>query len=185
MVMRRLGSGERSTPLDLVFLIIFGIGFGYVEAAVVSYLRALTKFHQNYSISHYKVLLNLGFITFVQPAHSILVNGRIADIEVGREAMTILMLACVAYVSTRVWSQRCGAFLVCFACWDISYYGWLRVLDDWPRSLFTRDVFFLIPVTWIGPVITPLIICLGMLVVGVILFRDQPTWGRSRRFAKF
>ncbi|HEY1223482.1 MAG TPA: hypothetical protein VGE75_08310, partial [Acidimicrobiales bacterium] len=86
--MRRLGSGERSTPLDLVFLIIFGIGFGYVEAAVVSYLRALTKFHQNYSISHYKVLLNLGFITFVQPAHSILVNGRIADIEVGREAMT-------------------------------------------------------------------------------------------------
>ncbi|HEY1222324.1 MAG TPA: hypothetical protein VGE75_02365, partial [Acidimicrobiales bacterium] len=90
-----------------------------------------------------------------------------------------------AYVSTRVWSQRCGAFLVCFACWDISYYGWLRVLDDWPRSLFTRDVFFLIPVTWIGPVITPLIICLGMLVVGVILFRDQPTWGRSRRFAKF
>jgi hypothetical protein len=180
MVMRRLGSRERTSFVDLVFLVIFGIGFGYVEAAVVYYLRALIKFHENYSLSHFKVRLNLGFITFVQPAHTLLLTRRIADIEVVREAMTIVMLICVAYLSSKVWSRRCGAFLVCFACWDISYYGWLRLLDDWPRSLFTRDVFFLIPVTWIGPVITPLVICAVMLVVGAVLYLDQPIGGRSR-----
>ncbi|MFZ1063659.1 MAG: hypothetical protein WAN30_09345 [Acidimicrobiales bacterium] len=182
--MRRLGSGERSTLLDLLFLIVFGIGFGYVEAAVVSYLRALMKFHQNYPLSHYKVWLNLGFITFVQPAHSLLVNRRIADIEVGREAMTIVMLACVGYVAGKVWSQRLGAFLICFACWDISYYGWLRVLDHWPQNLLTRDVFFLIPVTWIGPVITPLVISAVLLALGIFLFRDRPR-RRVPRSARF
>jgi len=185
MVMRRLGSGERTTLLDLLFLFIFGIGFGYVEAAVVSYLRALIKFHQNYSISHYKVWLNLGFITFVQPERSIFLSRRIADIEVGREAMTIVMLVAVAYLASRVWSQRCGAFLILFACWDISYYGWLRVLDGWPPSLFTRDVFFLIPVTWIGPVLTPLIICSVMIVAGIWLYRDQTLTRRAHPFNRF
>jgi hypothetical protein len=166
-------------------LVIFGISFGYVEAAVVSYLRALMKFHQNYSLSHYKVWLNLGFITFVHPVQSLLVSRRISDIEVGREAMTIAMIACVAYVASKVWSQRLGAFLVCFACWDISYYGWLWILDDWPRSLFTRDVFFLIPVTWIGPVITPLVICGVLLALGIVLFRDLPRRRRTGPFSRF
>ena len=182
--MRRLGARERPTGVDLLTLIIFGIGFGYVEAAVVTYLRVLIKFHEHYSLSHYKVWLNLGFIAFVRPQHSILLNRRIADIEVGREAMTILMLACVAYVASRVWSQRVGAFLICFACWDISYYAWLRILDSWPQSLFTRDVFFLIPVTWIGPVLTPLIISIGLFVIGVILYRDTSVWRRSRAFTR-
>jgi hypothetical protein len=128
--------------------------------------------------------LNLGFITFVQPAHSLLLTRRIADIEVTREVMTIVMLLCVGYVSSKVWSRRCGAFLVCFACWDISYYGWLRLLDGWPRGLFTRDVFFLIPVTWIGPVITPLIICTFMLVAGAMLYLDTPLGRRPRRFKR-
>jgi hypothetical protein len=98
--------------------------------------------------------------------------------------MTIVMLLCVGYVSSKVWSRRCGAFLVCFACWDISYYGWLRLLDGWPRGLFTRDVFFLIPVTWIGPVITPLIICTFMLVAGAMLYLDTPLGRRSRRLKR-
>jgi hypothetical protein len=179
MVMRRLGSGERKSIADLAFLIAFGIGFGYVEAAVVCYLRALIKFHQSYSISHYKVWLNLGFITFVKPVHTLLLNSRITDIEVGREAMTIVMLVCVAYLAGKGVAQRSGAFLIGFACWDISYYGWLRILDNWPKSLFTRDVFFLIPVTWIGPVITPLVLCTGMLIAGMYLYMRAGS-GRSR-----
>ena len=184
MTMRRFGSRESSSLADLFVLITFGIAFGYVEAAVVYYLRALIKFHENYTLSHYKVWLNLGFITFVQPAHSLLLTRRIADIEVTRDVMTIVMLLCVGYVSSKVWSRRCGAFLVCFACWDISYYGWLRLLDGWPRGLFTRDVFFLIPVTWIGPVITPLIICTFMLVAGAMLYLDTPLGRRPRRFKR-
>jgi hypothetical protein len=183
--MRRLDLDERSSLVSVAFLVAFGISFGYVEAAVVTYLRALDKFHENYPIAHYKVWLNLGFITFVKPAHSIFLRTRIADIEVGREAMTIVMLVCVAYVAGRSFSQRFAGFLIGFATWDIFYYVWLRVLDDWPRSFFTRDVFFLIPVTWIGPVLTPVIISVVLLVAGIYLYRREATSRRSRMYSRF
>jgi hypothetical protein len=157
---------------NLVALVAFGVAFGFVEAAVVFYLRRLIHFHQNYPIAHYRVYLNLGFITFVAPAHSLLLNHRVSDVEVARESATIVMLACVAFVASSHWRQRVGAFLVCFACWDLAYYLFLRVIDDWPRSLFTRDVFFLIPVTWIGPVITPIICSIVILVLGSKLYLD-------------
>ncbi len=146
------------------------MAFGFVEAAVVFYLRNLIHFRQNYSISHYKVLLNLGVITFVSPSHSLLLNHRVSDVEIARETSTIVMLVCVSFLAATRTRQRVGAFLIGFATWDLAYYLFLRIIDDWPKSLFTRDVFFLIPVTWIGPVLTPIIICLVMLAVGVKLF---------------
>lgn len=155
---------------NLAALVIFGTAFGFVEAAVVYYLRALIKFHSAYTIHDYKVLLNLGFITFVSPRHPLLLNGHLGDVEVTRESATIVMLACVSFVAARGWKLRLGAFMVCFACWDLTYYLFLKILDNWPQNLFTRDVFFLIPVTWIGPVITPMVICVAMLVVGSRLY---------------
>ena len=147
-------------------LIVFATAFGFVEAAVVYYLRNLLNFHPNLPLSRYKVLLNLGFITFISPQHSLLVTSRLNATEIAREASTIVMLACVAFIAGSNLRQRFGALLVSFACWDIAYYVFLKVLDNWPSSLFTRDVYFLIPVTWIGPVITPLIISTLMLVSG-------------------
>jgi hypothetical protein len=166
----RLTSRISSRYRDLFFLLLFGVAFGFVEAAVVFYLRNLIHFRQNYAIAHYKVLLNLGFITFVSPSHSLLLNHRVSDVEIARETSTIVMLLCVSFLAARRTPQRIGAFLIGFATWDLAYYLWLRIIDDWPKSLFTRDVFFLIPVTWIGPVITPIIICLVMLGVGIKLF---------------
>lgn len=170
--MRWLTRENRSQRINLIFLVIFGVAFGFVEAAVVYYLRALMHFHQNYPLGHYRVLLNLGFMTFVSPIHSLLINHRISDIEVTRESATIVMLACVGFVAAKTWRARLGAFLVCFACWDLAYYLFLRIIDDWPRSLLTKDVFFLIPVTWIGPVITPIVIWLVLLFVGAKLYAD-------------
>jgi hypothetical protein len=167
---RRLTPVLSSRRRELFFLILFGVAFGFVEAAVVFYLRNLIHFRNNYSISHYRVFLNLGFITFVSPSHSLLLNHRVSDVEVARETCTIIMLVCVSFLAAKRTRQRVGAFLVGFATWDLTYYLFLRIIDDWPKSLFTRDVFFLIPVTWIGPVITPLIICLVMLGVGITLF---------------
>jgi hypothetical protein len=164
------GSSPRRT--NLVVLVIFGVAFGFVEAAVVYYLRNLIRFDGNYVIPHYRVILNLGFITFVSPAHSILLNHRISDVEVTRESATIVMLACIAFVAAHRWRQRLGAFLVCFACWDLAYYLFLRIIDDWPKSLFTRDVFFLIPVTWIGPVITPIVLSFVILALGGWLYLE-------------
>lgn len=170
--MRRYTREKSSRRTNLIFLIVFGVAFGFVEAAVVYYLRTLIHFHGNQSISHYKVLLNLGFITFVLPVHSLLFNHRVGDIEVARESATVVMLVALAYLAARGWRQRAGAFLVGFACWDLSYYLFLKILDNWPRTLMTRDVYFLIPVTWIGPVITPIVISLFLLFLGIKLYTD-------------
>jgi hypothetical protein len=162
--------GVKARRTNLVVLIIFATAFGFVEAAVVYYLRGLLHFHANLPLSRYKVLLNLGFITFISPQHSLLVNSRLNTTEIVREASTIIMLACVGYIAGSNLRQRLGAFLVGFACWDITYYVFLKILDNWPASLLTRDVYFLIPVTWIGPVITPLVISTLMLVGGSMLY---------------
>jgi hypothetical protein len=161
---------RRSDITSLSFLVVAGGAFGYVEAAVVYYLRALMNFHENYSLVHYKTLLNLGFITFISPQHPLLISNRITNVEKFREVATIVLLVAVAYVAGKNARQRVGAFLVTFACWDIFYYVFLKIIANWPSSLMTKDVFFLLPVPWIGPVITPLIIAAAMLVCGARLF---------------
>lgn len=166
----RTKRSNHSRMLSLIFLIIFGSAFGYVEATVIYYIRQLIDFHTNYGINNYKVLLNLGFITFISPSHPILINNRINDIEIIRETATIIMLISIAYVAGKDLKQRIGAFLITFATWDIMYYVALKFLDNWPSSLMTRDVYFLIPVTWIGPVITPLVISTIMLILGSWLY---------------
>jgi hypothetical protein len=154
---------------------IAGGAFGFVEAAVVYYLRALMNFHENYSLAHYKTILNLGFITFITPQHALLISSRITDVEKFREVATIVILIAIAYLAGHTTRQRLGAFLISFACWDIMYYVFLKIIAHWPASLMTRDVFFLLPVTWIGPVITPLVIATAMLVIGIRLFLNNAT----------
>jgi hypothetical protein len=161
---------RRRDLTNLTVLIVAGSAFGYVEAAVVYYLRALMNFHRNYPLVHYKVLLNLGFITFVTTKQSLLPNNHINDVEKVREIATIIVLLAIAYIAGHNWRQRLGAFLISFASWDIMYYVFLKILDNWPSSFLTKDVFFLIPVTWIGPVITPLICATVILIVGCRLY---------------
>lgn len=168
--MRHRTRGGSRYQANLAFLISFGIAFGFVEAAVVYYLRLLITYRFAGALSHYRILLNLGFITFVRPANSLLLNSRLTTVEITREVATIIMLASLAFVSARAWRQRIGAFLVAFACWDLSYYLFLKIVDHWPASLMTKDVYFLIPVVWIGPVITPLVISTAMLLGGSWLY---------------
>ena len=161
---------DKTKYFNLFFLILFGSAFGYVEAAVVYYLRNLINFHTNYVVTNYKVLLNLGFITFISPVHPILISNKITSVELARETATIIMLLAIAYVAGKNNKQRVGAFLISFACWDIMYYVFLKILDNWPSSLMTKDIYFLIPVTWIGPVITPLVASIVILIIGVRLY---------------
>jgi len=158
----------------LIVLIIFGIAFGYVEAAVVDYLRRLLDIDSNFSFRHYRVILNLGFIEFVKPTTLYLINKTLSITETAREAATIIMLLSVAYLSGKKFRQRLGAFMVAFATWDIFYYVFLKILLNWPATLFTKDVYFLIPVPWIGPVITPLVCSALLLIGGSWLFLVQP-----------
>lgn len=158
-------------------LIVFSVAMGFLEAAVAYYLRLLIGARFNDAVTHYRTLLNLGFISFVRPAHALLFDQRVTTVETIREAATIVMLLAVSLLAGRSARQKIGAFLVGFAGWDLSYYAFLKAIDNWPASLLTKDVYFLIPVAWVGPVITPLVLCTLMFVAGVALFVGE---SRSR-----
>ena len=88
-------------------------------------------------------------------------------IELGRELATLVMLGTIARVSASTGWGRFAWFAYLFGVWDTWYYIWLKVFLDWPASLLTWDVLFLIPIVWIGPVLAPVLVSL-LLVVGSV-----------------
>lgn len=166
---RAVGRGRRGRWARVVWLVVFGAAFGYVEAAVVHYLRRVVGTGTAYLVDGYRVVVDLRVIQFVRPTHPLLLDDSLTRVETGREAATIVMLVAVAVLAAHGWSRRLGAFLVAFATWDLTYYLWLRVLDGWPTSLGDTDVYFLIPVAWIGPVATPVVASLLVAILGVWL----------------
>lgn len=167
---KQIPSGRRQSIKNLLALILFGIAFGYVEAAVVVYLRQSLNFVHHFTIGHYRVVLNLGVIEFVKMTSLQMFNIKLAITEVYREMATIVMLIMVSYISARTLKRRIGAFMISFAMWDIFYYVFLKILINWPYSLFTKDIYFLIPIPWIGPILTPVICSLIIFIFGIKLY---------------
>ena len=64
-----------------------------------------------------------------------------------------------------------AAFAIAFGLWDISFYGFLKLMIQWPESLSTWDILFLIPLPWVGPVWAPVLVALTMIVCGLISLR--------------
>jgi hypothetical protein len=153
----------------LFALICFGIAFAFVEAVVVVYLRNTAVYDLLAVKPGYKQILNLGFIAFIPLSAIRFTEGKFLNIEILREAATIIMLLSVALLSAKRLVQRLGVFLIAFSLWDLFYYVFLKFLINWPKGLFDIDIFFLIPVAWIGPVITPVVISIVLLVTGVIM----------------
>jgi hypothetical protein len=158
-----------------IALIIFGIAFGLLEAIVVFYLQTMVGHGLTKQIpqNKYSIILNLKVIAFVIFKQPLLKNASITIVEMWREFSTIIMLLSIAYIAGETWKKRIGAFLIAFAFWDIFYYVFLHILINWPKGLFAIDVLFLLPVPWIGPVITPVVISLCMLILGVKLFLSK------------
>ena len=151
-------------------LILFGIAFGYVEAAVVVYLRTIhepvrERVHPGTSPAEVFPLLTFDELRTAAPEQAKLVR-----VEVMREAATLLMLAGAASVAVErgMWL---AAFAVGFGVWDIFYYVFLRLLIGWPASLFTWDVLFLIPAPWAAPVLAPVIVSLSLVAAGMLALR--------------
>jgi hypothetical protein len=134
----------------LVTAIIYSIAMGYLESAVVIYLRA--------------IYYPYGFNFPLAP-----IDQTIAITEMGREAATIIMLFSIAILAGKTVIQKFAYFLLCFAIWDIFYYLFLFLIVGWPDSLMTWDILFLLPLPWVGPVIAPVIISLTMILLGLIL----------------
>jgi hypothetical protein len=145
-------------------LVAFGVGFGFVEAAVVHYLRRVVGDQLPDQVHAAHTYLNLGFIAFIRPEKAALVDPGLTRVETVREAATLVMLGAIGWVAAEAWRRRVAAFFIAFTVWDLTYYLFLRVLDGWPASVMDRDVFFLIPVAWVGPVLTALV--LSTLVLG-------------------
>lgn len=143
----------------IVWLTIFAIAMGYLETAVVVYLR--------------QIYYPQGFRFPLQP-----IAPNIALIEFLREAATIVMLCGVGWLTGKTAIQRFAFFLYVFAVWDIFYYVFLYLLLGWPESLFTWDILFLIPVAWVGPVLAPCVVALTM-----ILFAYAVIWLNNRGYA--
>lgn len=154
---------------NFVYLSLFGIAFGYVEAAVVIYLRALyypTGFDLNVSIGF--PFIFFGATPFLQP-----IPLPMLLTEVGREAATIAMLVSVALLAGKGLRERIAFFLWPFAVWDIFYYVFLKLIIGWPAAWSTVDILFLIPVPWLAPVWLPLTVSCLMLVSSLLLLRGR------------
>ena len=101
------------------------------------------------------------------------IRGVLGQVELVREAATLVMLVTVGMLAGRTRHARLGYTAVAFGVWDIFYYVFLRVIGDWPRSLFDWDILFLLPLPWWGPVLAPVCIALLMIVGGTLA--SQPT----------
>lgn len=153
-------------------LVLFSAAFGYVEAAVVAYLRSIynpvrVHFYGGSSGDVFP-LISLHQLQALGPEHILRLKT-----ELGRELATIIMLAGAALIAARKPREWLAAFLISFGIWDITFYLFLRLLLQWPASLFTWDILFLIPVPWTGPVIAPVLVSLSMIASGlVVLWRE-------------
>jgi hypothetical protein len=136
-----------------ISLLVFALAMGYVEGVVVVYLKQLVS-QQIPSLTERDIIFSLGLIVFID--RSILENARLALIERTREAATVIMLLAVALLSSPKLKRRTAAFFFVFSVWDLAYYATLHAWLGWPTSIWDLDVYFLIPVPWAGPVLTPI-----------------------------
>jgi len=150
----------KTTLVRFVIVVIFSIAFAYIEAAVVVYLREI--FHPD------------GFTFPLTSFGMTPLWKRLLLTEIGREATTLVIIFTSSWLIGRNRQQRTAFFLTIFAVWDIFYYVWLKVLIDWPASVMDWDILFLIPITWAGPLLAPVLVSITLLVFAMmILYRDS------------
>ncbi|HSN50616.1 MAG TPA: hypothetical protein VLR52_05245 [Bacteroidales bacterium] len=139
--------------IKLVLLAIFGIAMAHLEGVVVVYLRKA-----------------LGMLESESNRESIeKFPKRYLNIEMTREAATIVMLVIIAWLTGASWAEKGILFLWTFAFWDLFYYLSLYILIKWPPTLKTIDVLFLIPKPWIAPVWFPIgVSCLTIIIVLIL-----------------
>ena len=161
----------------LVISCCFGMAFGFVEAAVVVYLRAAVGLLPGYGGSLADVA-GLSADIFQQTQILDELPRSLLAVELVRETATMLMLVTVTLLAVKTTRERCAIFLWTFAVWDISYYLGLWATVRWPPSLTTADVLFLIPVPWFAQVWFPILV--SALFMGAILLARKVGEDRSQ-----
>jgi hypothetical protein len=137
----------------LSLLALFGIAMAHFEGVVVVYLRKA-----------------LGMLDSESNKESLeKFPKRYLNIEMTREAATIIMLLVIAFLVGTTWVEKGVFFLWTFAFWDLFYYLSLFILIKWPPTLTTIDVLFLIPKPWIAPVWFPIAVSALTIIIIAIL----------------
>ncbi len=138
----------------LPWMTAYTIAIAFLESAVVIYLREL----------YYPVEFKFPVAPIAR---------HVAITELFRELATMVMLLAPAALLTTKRLERFAWFCFCFGVWDIFYYVFLKAVLDWPASLLDWDILFLVPVVWVGPVLAPCIISLGLIALGCILLEKR------------
>ena len=133
-----------------LWLSIFSISMAALESAVVVYLRAL----------FYGERMELFPL---QP-----LSEHLLWVELTRELATLLMLLSVGVMLGKNRWSRMGYFLAAFGIWDIFYYVFLYVFLQWPESIVSWDILFLISLPWFGPVLAPCLVSVLFILFGII-----------------
>jgi hypothetical protein len=157
----------KSAEGRLFLVAVFAAAMGYVEGVVVVYLKALLP-SQPPRITPSDIAVSLGVMVFL--GKSVIQSTWLETVEKTREAATIIMLLVVAFVSGEKARGRVAAFFFIFGVWDLMYYATLHLWLGWPSSLLDMDVYFLIPVPWAGPVLTPIVISTALAVASAWAF---------------
>lgn len=123
---------------------------GYLESSVVVYLRV--------------IMYPAGFAFPLVP-----IEEHLAITEIYRETATLIMLLGAGIIAGKSFTERFAWFIYCFAVWDIFYYVFLKILLNWPESLMTWDILFLIPITWVGPVVAPVLVSITMILLALVI----------------
>jgi hypothetical protein len=147
----------------LAIVAVFAVAMGYLEAAVVVYLRLL----------YYAGGFGFPMKKFMEP--------EVLLVEASRELATLVMLLGLAWLAGAGLKNRFAYFLFSFAVWDLTYYAGLKIVLNWPDSLMTNDLLFLIPWAWVSPVLAPVIASVTMILLAVCLLNtgknlDRVEW---------
>ncbi len=136
---------------QIIIITAFAIAMGFLESAVVVYLR--------------EILYPGELFDFPLPPFP----GNLVVTELLREVATMVMLITVGILAARRFSTGFAWFIYSFAIWDIFYYVFLWLLLGWPQSLMTWDVLFVIPTFWTGPVLSPVLVSLTMILLALVI----------------
>jgi len=134
----------------LIIITAFAIAMGFLESAVVVYMR--------------EILYPGGFEFPLSP-----IPVSLSLTELFREVATLVMLLSIGMLAARRFSTGFAWFIYSFAIWDIFYYVFLWLLLGWPQSLMTWDILFLIPTIWTGPVLSPVLVSLTMILLAMVI----------------
>ena len=150
----------------LSWLYVWGIAFGYIEAAIVIYLR--------------KIYYPDGFSFPI-----VLADIDIAAVEILRELMTLIIIWAMVELTFRTFIKKLAGYMIIFGIWDIFYYIFLKIFLDWPESYLTWDILFLIPLPWVGPVLAPVLVSLSLIYTGIIILVEMDRGYRFQFDKKF